>query len=61
MAKYFIDATVPAEKDAMVKQDGTALTLTGGVRVLYDDSLTPGQLAVLLRRVANKINETELE
>ncbi len=61
MAKYFIDATVPAEKDAMVKQDGTALTLTGGVRVLYDDSLTSGQLAVLLRRVANKINEVEAE
>lgn len=61
MAKYFIDASVPTEKGAMVKQDGTALTLTGGVRVLYDDSLASGQLAVLLRRIADKINETELE
>lgn len=61
MAKYFIDASVATEKEAMVKQDGTALTLTGGVRVLYDDTLSSGQLAVLLRRMANKINETELE
>lgn len=61
MVKYFIDATVPMEKKAMVKQDGTALTLTGGVRVLYDDSISSGQLAVLLRCVANKINEAELE
>lgn len=61
MAKFFIDASVATEKDAMVKQDGTALTLTGQVRILYDDSLTPGQLVVLLRRVRDKINELEIE
>ena len=37
MAKFFIDANHNTEKEAMVKQDGTALTLTNSVRVLYDD------------------------
>ena len=61
MAKFFIDASVATEKDAMVKQDGTALALTGQVRILYDDSLNPRQLVVLLRRVRDKINELEIE
>lgn len=61
MAKFFIDAGVATEKDAMVKQDGTSLPLTGQVRILYDDSLTPGQLVVLLHRIRDKINELEIE
>lgn len=61
MAKFFIDAAVTTEKDAMVRQDGTALTLTEGVRILYDDALPPGPLYTVLRRIADKINETELE
>jgi len=61
MAKFFIDAGVATEKDAMVKQDGTALALTNGVRVLYDDTLNPRQLVVLLKRIRDKINELEIE
>lgn len=61
MAKFFIDAGITTEKDAMVKQDGTALTLTNGVRVLYDDALTPGQTVVLLERIRDRINELEIE
>lgn len=61
MAKFFIDAGIATEKDAMVKQDGTALTLTNQVRVLYDDSLTSGQVVVLIERIAERINELEAE
>ncbi len=58
MAKSFIDASVSTEKDAMVKQDGTALALAGAARVLYDDTLSKRQLSVLINRVADKIQET---
>ena len=44
-----------------VKQDGTALTLTNSVRILYDDALPSRLLSVLLHRIADKINETEAE
>lgn len=61
MAKFFIDAAVSTEKESMTKQDGTALTLTNGVRVLYDDTLTKRQLMVLLDRIRDRINELEVE
>ena len=61
MAKFFIDANHNTEKEAMIKQDGTALTLTNSVRILYDDALSSRLLSVLLHRIADKINETEAE
>ena len=61
MAKQFIDAAVTTEKDAMSKQDGTALTLTGGVRILYDDTLNKRQLVVLIDRIRDRINELEVQ
>lgn len=57
MAKSFIDASVSTEKDAMTKQDGAALALTGSARVLYDDTLSKRQLSVLINRVADKLQE----
>lgn len=51
MAKKFIDVTVNDEKDAYTKGDGTALTLTNSVRVLYDDTLESAELYTILTRV----------
>lgn len=61
MAKQFIDAAITTEKQAMTKQDGTALTLTNSVRILYDDTLTKRQLMVLIDRIRDKINELEVQ
>lgn len=58
MAKSFIDASVSTEKDAMLKQDGSALALTGAARILYDDTLSKRQLSVLINRIADKLQET---
>jgi len=59
MAKQFIDASISTEKESMAKQDGTALTLDGQVRVLYDDTLTTKQLYVLISRIRDRIQQLE--
>jgi hypothetical protein len=59
MAKQFIDASISTEKESMARQDGTALTLTGQVRVLYEDTLTTEQLYVLLTRIRDRIQQLE--
>jgi hypothetical protein len=59
MAKQFIDASISTEKESMARQDGTALTLTGQVRVLYEDTLTTKQLYVLLTRIRDRIQQLE--
>ena len=59
MAKKFIDSGVDTKKDDMSIADGTALTLTNSVRVLYDDTVPSGDLVVALRKVIEKINENE--
>jgi hypothetical protein len=59
MAKQFIDASISTEKESMAMQDGTSLTLTGQVRVLYDDTLTTKQLYVLLGRIRERIQQLE--
>lgn len=59
MAKQFFDAAVTTEKDDMSKQDGTALTLTNTVRVLYDDTAETATLVATLDRIKEKILETE--
>ena len=59
MAKQFIDASISTEKESMAKRDGTALTLDGQVRVLYDDTLTTKQLYVLISRIRDRIQQLE--
>lgn len=59
MAKKFIDAAVGTEQEAMALQDGTALTLTNTVRVLYDDTLEKHALAVQLDRIKHAILRLE--
>jgi hypothetical protein len=57
MAKKFIDASVTTTKEAMVNDDGTALTLVGQVRVLYEDTATKADLLIALERIKDRINE----
>lgn len=59
MAKQFVDADITTEKESMAKQDGSALTLTNKVRVLYDDTLTTGELYTLLTRISERILQLE--
>jgi hypothetical protein len=57
MAKKFIDVTVNTDKADMVNGDGTSLTLTNSVRVLYDDTVEPAALFTALTRVRDRITE----
>lgn len=59
MAKQFVDAAINTEKESVAKQDGTALTLTNGVRILYDDTLTTSQLYTLITRLRDRILQLE--
>ena len=59
MAKKFVDAAVGTEQESMTLEDGSALTLTNGVRVLYDDTLEKGAIVVLLERIKNAILRLE--
>ena len=59
MAKIFVDAAIKTEQESMTLEDGSALTLTNGVRVLYDDTLEKGAIAVLLERIKNAILRLE--
>lgn len=59
MAKQFVDASIITEKEDVAKQDGTALDLTGNVRIIYDDSLTTKQLYVLISRLRDRILQIE--
>lgn len=59
MAKKFVDAAIKTEQESMTLEDGSALTLTNGVRVLYDDTLEKGAVAVLLERIKNAILRLE--
>lgn len=61
MAKFYIDASIETEKGDMVKEDGTSEDLTGSVRIVYDDTLDKRQLGVLIDRIWQRINETELQ
>ena len=59
MAKKFVDAAVGTEQESMTLEDGSALTLTNGVRVLYDDTLNKHEIVVLLERIKNAILRLE--
>ena len=54
MAKKFIDTNVNVEKEAYTVADGTALTLTNKVRVLYDDTLESAELYAILTRIRDQ-------
>lgn len=60
MAKKFIDTNVSATKESYVLGDGTALTLTNKVRVLYDDTQSPDELFVTLTRIRDRLVEGEI-
>lgn len=57
MAKKFIDTDVNADKETYTVADGTALTLTNKVRVLYDDTVEVGELYTILTRIRDRIKE----
>lgn len=57
MAKKFVDATAANDKDSIAVQDGSALTLTGVVRVLYEDSTAKLDLFAALEKCLNKMRE----
>lgn len=57
MAKKFIDTTVNADKESYTVADGTALTLTNSVRVLYDDTLESAELHTILTRIRDRITK----
>lgn len=57
MAKKFIDAAAATKKSAYTKGDGTALTLTNSVRILYDDTLDHNELYVTINRIRDSIIE----
>ena len=59
MAKKFVDAAIKTEQESMTLEDGSALTLTNGVRVLYDDTLEKGAIVVLLERIKTAILRLE--
>jgi hypothetical protein len=59
MAKQFVDASISTDKESIAKQDGTALTLTGAVRIVYDDTLDTKQLYVLIGRLRDRILQLE--
>jgi len=61
MAEQFIDASVTTVKESMTKEYGTALTLSGQVRILYDDAATKADLMVCIERIKERINELELQ
>lgn len=59
MAKKFIDAAIKTEQEAMALEDGSALTLTNTVRVLYDDTVEKHALLVQLERIKHAILRLE--
>jgi hypothetical protein len=57
MAKKFVDATAAEDKDSIAVEDGTALTLDGVVRILYEDTTAKLDLLAALKKCSNKIRE----
>lgn len=60
MAKKFIDTDVHADKESYQLGDGTSLTLTNKVRVLYDDSVEPSELYTTLTRIRDRLTEGDV-
>jgi hypothetical protein len=60
MAKKFVDTNVNIEKTAYLLGDGTALTLTNKVRVLFDDTLESAELYTILTRIRDRLLEGDV-
>lgn len=60
MAKKFIDTNLNTAKESYELGDGTSLTLTNKVRVLFDDTLEPSELYVTLTRIRDRLNEGDV-
>lgn len=60
MAKKFIDTDVNTDKESYELGDGTSLTLTNKVRVLYDDTLEPAELYTTLTRIRDRLSNSEI-
>lgn len=58
MAKQFIDVAKEGANDAVTAlQDGSSLTLTNDVRVLFDDTQNKADLLIAIERAKDRINE----
>lgn len=57
MAKRYIDAAITDTHDSMSDSDGSALTLTNSVRLLYDNTVSKSDLVALIDRIKEKIIE----
>lgn len=57
MAKKFMDGDAQSERATLAIQDGTALTLTNKVRVLWDDTVPNADLIVALNKITDAINQ----
>jgi len=57
MAKIFIDSAIPDSRDDMAEEDGAALTLTGDIRIVYDNTKPFGDLVTLIHRMADKMRQ----
>jgi len=59
MAKVYIDAAIEDARDGLSTADGSVLTLTNDVRLLYDDTLSTSDLFVLIDKIKERIQELE--
>jgi len=63
VAKQFIDLSAlsgdASDHSEIAKQDGTALTLTNHIRILYDDTIPSADLAAALQRGLERIVQLE--
>lgn len=57
MAKKFVDLALSTDHAAVALQDGTALTLTNSVRILYDDTVPKAERDALIVRAWEAINQ----
>lgn len=60
MAQKFIDVDVDTIKEDFENGDGTALTLTNSVRVLYDNTIESAELFTILTRIRDRILEGDI-
>lgn len=55
MAKKFVDGDAQSERATTTLQDGTALTLTNKVRILWDDTYPNLELKVAIDKLRDAI------
>lgn len=57
MAKKFMDGSAQSESSGLAIQDGTALTLTNKVRILWDDTTPNAELIHAITKIRDAINQ----